>query len=64
MYGGRDIGISGVQPLVKRMLEKEDLPVIIQADAISQSSVLIRLIEEAKLAGARKVSVSTLASPS
>ena len=64
VYGGRDIGISGVQPLVKRMLEKEDLPVIIQADAISQSSVLIRLIEEAKLAGARKVSVSTLASPS
>ena len=27
------IGISGVQPLVRRELQKEDIPVIIQADA-------------------------------
>jgi biopolymer transport protein ExbD len=26
VYGGREIGISGVQPLVKRMLQKEDVP--------------------------------------
>ena len=59
VYGGREIGVSGVQPLVKRMLQKEDIPVIIQADAVSQSGLLVRIIDEAKLAGATKVSVST-----
>ena len=59
VYGGREIGISGVQPLVKRMLQKEDLPVIIQADAVAQSGLLVRIIDEAKLAGATKVSVAT-----
>jgi len=60
VYGGREIGISGVQPLVKRMLAKEDLPVIIQADKASQSGLLVRIIDEAKLAGATKVSVASL----
>ncbi len=59
VYGGREIGISGVQPLVKRMLQKEDIPVIIQADTSSQSGLLVRIIDEAKLAGAEKVSVAT-----
>jgi biopolymer transport protein ExbD len=59
VYGGREIGMSGIQPLVKRMLQKEDVPVIIQADAGSQSGLLVRVIDEAKLAGATKVSLST-----
>ena len=59
VYGGRKIGVSGVQPLVKRMTQKEDIPVIIQADQGSQSGLLIRIIDEAKLAGATKVSVAT-----
>jgi len=60
VYGGREIGISGVQPLVKRMLQKEDVPVIVQADTASQSGILVRIIDEAKLAGATKVSVASL----
>ena len=59
VYGGRQIGLSGVRPLVKRMLQKEDVPVIIQADAAAQSGLLVRLIDEAKLAGATKVSLAT-----
>jgi len=58
VYGGREIGISGVQPLVKRMLQKEEVPVIIQADSAAKSGLLVRLIDEAKLAGAVKVSVA------
>jgi biopolymer transport protein ExbD len=61
VYGGRQIGISGVQPLVKRMLQKEDVPVIIQADDSSQSGSLVRIIDEAKLAGATKVSIASRA---
>jgi biopolymer transport protein ExbD len=59
VYGGREIGVSGVQPLVKRVLQKEQIPVIIQADAAAQSSLLVRVIDEAKLAGAAKVSIAT-----
>ncbi|MBK8098720.1 MAG: biopolymer transporter ExbD [Planctomycetes bacterium] len=61
VYGGREIGISGVQPLVKRMLQKEDVPVIVQADAAAPSGLLVRIIDEAKLAGATKVSLATAA---
>ena len=32
VYGGREIGIAGVRPLVKRMMQKEEVPVIVQAD--------------------------------
>jgi biopolymer transport protein ExbD len=59
VYGGREIGFSGIQPLVKRMLQKEDIPVIIQADTAAQSGLLVRVIDEAKLAGAVKVSVAS-----
>jgi biopolymer transport protein ExbD len=59
VYGGREIGISGVQPLVKRMLQKEDVPVIIQADSAAQSGLLVRVIDEAKLGGALKVSIAS-----
>ncbi len=61
VYGGREIGVNGVQPLVKRMLQKEDIPVIVQADRASQSGVLVRVIGEAKLAGATKVSIAAKA---
>jgi biopolymer transport protein ExbD len=59
VYGGREIGISGVQPLVKRMLQKENVPVIIQAATDAPSGLLVRIIDEAKLAGATKVSIAT-----
>ena len=59
VYGGREIGVSGVQPLVKRMLQKEEVPVIVQADTHSQSGLLVRVIDEAKLAGAVKVSLAS-----
>jgi biopolymer transport protein ExbD len=58
IYGGREIGIGGVRQLVKRMLQKEDVPVVIQADASSHSGLLVRIIDEATLAGASKVSLA------
>lgn len=59
VYGGREIGVGGVQSIVKRLMEKETLPVIIQADAQVPSGLLVRVIDEAKLAGAIKVSLAT-----
>ena len=60
VYGGQDIGASGVQPLVKRMTAKdEDMPVIIQVDEKAPSGIFVRVIDEAKLGGAKTVSVAT-----
>ena len=61
VYGGREIGANGVLPLVKRMIQKEDIPVIIQADRASRSEILVRVIGEAKRAGATKVSIASKA---
>jgi len=61
VHGGREIGIGGVQTLVRRMLQKEDVPVIIQADANANTGILVRVIDEAKLGGAVKVSLATRA---
>jgi biopolymer transport protein ExbD len=59
VYGGRDIGVSGVQPVVKRMLEQEDVPVIVQADDDVPAGLFVRVVDEARLAGATRVSVAT-----
>lgn len=61
VYGGRDIGLGGVRPLVKRLLEKEDMPVILQTDQSVPSGLLVRVIDEAKLAGATRVNLATRA---
>lgn len=59
VYAGKEIGIGGVQNVVKRELQDEDRPVIIQADKAAASGLLVKIVGEAKLGGATKVSVST-----
>ena len=59
IYGGRDIGVSGVSPIVKRLLLQEDIPVIIQADEGANHGIFARVYGEAKLAGAKKINFST-----
>ena len=59
LYGGKVVGISGVGARVRHLLNKEDLPVIIQADANSDHGVFSAVWSEVKNAGAKKISVST-----
>lgn len=59
IYGGRDIGVSGVSPIVKRLTLREDLPVIIQADAGANHGIFAQVYGEAKLAGAKSINFST-----
>ena len=58
-YGGKEIGLGGVRPTVKRLCAKEALPVVIQADENARSGTVIRVIDEAKLGGAKDVSLAT-----
>ena len=63
IYGGREVGVSGVRAIVRRLNEgkgEDDvLPVIVQADKTVQTELLVRVIDEAKLGGAMTVSIAT-----
>jgi len=59
IYGGREIGISGVGPIVKRLTLQEDLPVIIQTDENANHGIFAKVYGEAKLAGAKSINFST-----
>ncbi len=59
VYGGREIGVAGVRSIVRRLGQREKLPVIVQADRLVTTELLVRVIDEAKLAGALTVNVST-----
>lgn len=59
VYGGQEIGLSGVRSVVRRLVKSDDSPVIIQVDKAVASELLVRVIDEAKLGGAKKVSLST-----
>lgn len=59
-YGGRQIGVSGVRGIVRRMLKGQaDTPVIIQADKDVSVDVYTRVHDEAALAGATQISLAT-----
>lgn len=59
VYGGRDIGISGVRPLVRRLTATEETPVIIQVDKNASAGLVVQVIDESKLGGAKTVSLAT-----
>ena len=62
VYGGNEIGLAGIRPIVRRFVQQdEDIPVILQIDREASSGVAIRAVDEAKLAGAKFVSFSTAA---
>lgn len=59
IYGGQEIGLSGVRSVVRRLTKADDSPVILQVDRTVSSEMLVRVIDESKLGGAKKVSLST-----
>ena len=59
VYGGRELGVSGVGARVRALLNKDDLPVIIQADGRAEHGFFSDVWSEVKNAGAKKISVST-----
>ena len=59
VYGGKELGIGGVGARVRQLLSRDELPVIIQADANADHGVFSDVWSEIKNAGAKKISVST-----
>jgi len=58
VYEGRKLPFSGIQPVVRNILQAEDAPVIVQASDDSHAGRLVQIIDEAKRAGATKVSIA------
>ncbi|MCW5550538.1 MAG: biopolymer transporter ExbD [Verrucomicrobiae bacterium] len=58
VYGGKEIGVGGVRPLVRRLTQQETMPVIIQVDRNANAGLLVRVIDESKLGGAKNVSIA------
>ena len=58
VYGGREIGVSGVRAIIRRLTNKEDMPVIVQVDEGSNAGLVVRVIDESKLGGAKNISLS------
>ena len=59
MYGGKEIGLNGVRGMVSRFIKIQSRPVIIIADREAQNGLVVDVIDECKLAGAKQVSIST-----
>ncbi|WP_331343911.1 biopolymer transporter ExbD [Cellvibrio sp. UBA7661] len=60
IYGGTNIGISGVRNTLSQLIKNEAKPLVIQADKSVPTDVLVRVIDQAKLAGIEKINIATL----
>lgn len=54
------IGVAGVRATVEALLQAQARPVVIQADGSVSTELLVRVMDEARLAGATSVNVATL----
>ena len=59
VYANKTIGVKGVSPMIKPILDQDpDIPVIIQGDDDASHGVIQQVHAEAKLAGAKSVAYS------
>jgi len=58
-YDRNNIGVAGVRSTVQALLLSEERPVVIQADRLVTTDLLVRVMDEAKLGGAKSLSIST-----
>ena len=60
-HNRNNIGVAGVRSTVAALLLSEERPVVIQADRRATTDVLVRVLDEAKLAGAKSLNIATTA---
>jgi biopolymer transport protein ExbD len=59
MYDSTNIGVSGVRVTVAQLIRTKDKAVVIQADKSVPTELLVKVIDQAKLAGASQVNIAT-----
>lgn len=60
IYGGTNIGIKGVRTTISQALKSKMRPLVIQADKTVPTELLVKVIDQAKLAGVESVSIATV----
>lgn len=63
VYDHSNIGVSGVRSTVSALLLIQERPVVIQADRQVTTDLLVRVIDEAKLAGAASINIASVTEP-
>ena len=58
VYGSRTIGVNGVRGLVSRLLQAREMPVILLTDQAASAGLVVDVIDECKLGGAKQVSIA------
>jgi biopolymer transport protein ExbD len=58
IYNESDIGVGGVRAIVRQETAREQLPVIINVEEGALAGLVVRVIDESKLAGAQNISLS------
>jgi biopolymer transport protein ExbD len=57
---GREISIGAIQPVVRRAVQKDpETAVIVQVQKSADAGLMVRVVDEAKLAGAAKVNIAS-----
>jgi biopolymer transport protein ExbD len=59
VYGGTQVGITGIRSIVRRLNARSPMPVILQVDQNASAITVIRVIDEAKLGHANLISISS-----
>ena len=60
VYDHSNIGVSGVRSTISALLMVQERPVVIQADRKVTTDLLVRVMDEAKLGGAKSISIGTV----
>jgi biopolymer transport protein ExbD len=59
VHGGQEVGIHGIRGLVRRLIKNKPRPVILMTDEDSRAGLVVDVIDECKVAGAKTVSIAT-----
>jgi biopolymer transport protein ExbD len=59
VHGGQEVGVGGVRGLVRRLIKTKERPVILMTDEDSRAGLVVDVIDECKVAGAKTVSIAT-----
>jgi len=59
IYGGANIGVSGVRPMVKRLTRQDPMPVILQVDQGALAETVAKVLDAAQLGGAQRIDIAT-----
>jgi len=60
MYGGTNIGVQGIRATLMQAVKSEQRPLVIQADKQVKTELLVKVIDQAKLAGLSDISLATM----